>query len=374
MSTLAPELWFHIIQLATPFYIISDYIPFEEQRTPRHDDILRDKRSFALVCKTWNRIVSPMLAEDIRFVRPQEPHLKSFVLGSVTIEPRGHLVRRLQLAYSHEPDSVASLLASCPNIEYLRRPYSSAKYPIHHPSFANCLRFTSLTRLDWFCVARKTDSHETMHTTAALHSLVDVMKQSPNLRYLSISGKGSHWPLVPLTHPNVQTLRIGRLPLRLDESVSRWNFPSIQYLILEHLPTECLRKFSRQVHTVEFAPRLCLRRDNSIRSLNLNAKENVRRINCSVLFFPRLWRGEYHHVREIGLDLRVTEIFAQQGENSLWTAIRSQLSWFDGSEGCGFVHAELIEFHGDWSRWEKKEEFIEFKEVLKARGTELRYL
>jgi len=377
---LPPELWEYIIRLAVPFFIVSDYLPFEEQRIPRHDDLLREKCAFALVCKTWNQIVSFMLAEDIRFVRPQEHYLRSIVFGSATIEPRGHHIRKLQLAYSYIPrhgsDSVASLLSSCPNIEYLYRPCPIAEYPIHHPRFTNIPWLTNLTRVDWFCVVYRMDLDNPAYAAVVLHSLVDVVNQSPNLRYLTIWGKGLSWPVVPLTHPNIQTLRVGNLPDNLDICVASWKFPSLHHLILEHLPTKCIRAFSRQVHTVEFAPRLSFRRDGSFLLLDLNANPNLRRINFSVLFFPQAhaWRGEYRHVREIGLNLCLTEFFWQQGEKSLWPAIKGQLSWLSGCEGSGFVHADLIELHGDWSRWEEEEEFIRFKEVLRTRGAELRYL
>ena len=372
--SLPPELWIHIIRLAVPFFIVSDYFPFEEQRIPRHDDVLREKCSFALVCKSWNQIVSPMLAEDIRFVRPQEPYLKTFMSGSAAVEPRGHRTRRLQLTYSHVSghgeDRLASLFSSCPNIEHLYRPYPSAGCPIHHPSFANIPQLLNLTRVDWACVTRGADA------AIVLHSLVDVVNHSPNLRYLSIWGERSSWPVVPLTHPNIQTLRVGNLPNNLDVCVARWEFPSLHYLILESLPAECIRIFSRQVHTVEFAPRLSLRRDGSILMLDLNAKPNLRRINFSVLFFsrPRVLNAEYHHIHEIGVNLCLKEVFGQQDHRSLWTMIKGQLPWLRGREGCGFVHADLIELHGDWGHWEEEAEFIDVKEILKARGAELRYM
>lgn len=234
----------------------------------------------------------------------------------------------------------------------------------------------NLTRVDWFCVTHGSDLDNPAYAAIVLHSLVDVINHSPNLRYLTVWGKGLSWPMVPLTHPNIQTLRLGNLPNNLDVCVAAWNFASLHHLILEDLPTECIRNFSRQVHTVEFAPRLSLRRDGSIFLLDLNSKPNLRRINFSLLFFPqvRAWHGEYHHVREIGLNLCLTEIFWQQGERSLWPAIKGQLSWLSGCEGPGFVHANLIELHGDWSQWEEEEEFTNIKKSLKARGAELRYL
>lgn len=380
--SLPPELWVYIIRLAAPFFIVSDYIPFEEQRIPQHNDVLREKCTLALVCKSWNRMVSLMLAEDIRFVRPREPYLESFVFGSPTVEPRGHHTRRLQLAYSYIPglggriDSIASLLSSCPNVECLHRPYPSTEYPTHHPSFTNIPQLQNLTRVDWFCVAHGTNHNDPTYTATALHSLVDIVNHSPNLRYLSISGKGSSWPVVPLAHPNIQTLRVGSLPGNLDVCIAEWRFPLLSHLILEHLPTECIRIFSQQVHTVEFAPRLFLRRDESILLLNLNAKPKIRRINFSILFFPqaRSWHGKYRHVREIGLDLRLTEVFGQQGQRSLWTTIKGQFSWLSSCEGHGFVNVDLVELHGDWSRWEEEEEFSNFKVMLKAKGTKLRYL
>jgi len=131
---------------------------------------------------------SPMLAEDFRFVRPHEPHLKSFVLGSPTVDPHGHLVRGLQLAYYHIPRGG----------QMNPRPYSS-QFTTAEPTRMRRRTLRLRYAPEWI---------------SWVNLLISCSVSPPQER-----DRPGHW-FNP--HPNTQTLKIGSPPTDSDPCTPRW--------------------------------------------------------------------------------------------------------------------------------------------------------
>ncbi|KAI0275316.1 hypothetical protein BC834DRAFT_815790 [Gloeopeniophorella convolvens] len=240
---LPPELWLLILTHAAEHQdpLQPYYEPFHSagcaisSETSVDAVSLKNRHALGLVCKQWRGLIVKQLYQDIRVGR-RGAALLATLQRKETHEGHqyGRLVRRMVLPYSSTETRTnhalpaLDILRACPQLEVLIRPPTVAwlqlpqfDFTTESPSFPN------LKRLDWW-------HHDYASRSGGINNLGDVLRNAPNLEYLSICDDGRSVPArqkcMQLSH--LKVLRVQRVMPMFAQRVCLWDMPSLTHLIL----------------------------------------------------------------------------------------------------------------------------------------------
>lgn len=268
-SQLPPELWIIVFRWATypsDGYPAPYYEPFCAS-SETFDEPLKTKRALVQVCRLWQALATAFLYEDVR-IRHGWASLKTVLTEHHRIgdEPfqgpsLGRFVRRLELPYPQtatekpgDTHDVVEILASCPSLKTLVRPFFGAPaYSVRYEFPAEIMSLSSLTRLEWW-------HYNNAARSGGINSLTDVLRNAPSLQFLVLGGDfwmNSMHLDPPIRLPALTTLRLKRINALFVWQIRRWELPSLVHIIADFLADhggleELWLHFGSQLCTVEF--------------------------------------------------------------------------------------------------------------------------
>ncbi|KAG0702746.1 hypothetical protein DFH29DRAFT_488227 [Suillus ampliporus] len=262
---LPPELWLSIIRLAIysqPVFEFSTFEPFVasfERQNKEEAGGLAVRYAVMQVCRLWRDFALGSLYEDV-MVRHWAPALVEELGKICGGEQLGKYVRRLELPYPHtgtatntSSDFALQILQSCPGLETLVRPFMPGlPDPIRYAFPTRSHPFPNLKRLEWW-------HYSDAARSGGINSLIDVLRYSPNLKYLIVGGEMNSAPSADnaLVLPALTTLRVRRINVLFVQRICQWQLPSLVHVVaefpLEHDGLDVIwRVFGARLCTVEF--------------------------------------------------------------------------------------------------------------------------
>jgi len=399
--TLPTEIWKLIFRFATTTPDLdythhdSAYTPFQPTLVDQMDTVMdvsgpllkaniRFKARLVFVCKHWKALASEFLYEDVRIQNSQQTRSFLDTLERSAKEMRseglGKYVRRLQLPPSNVNEDLSrptdvrlvDIINCCTNLEILTKP------PYHDGT--DDLRFwwglttlahdgrpklASLKRLDWFAGFREENSP----TEIQIQRLVDLIRESPNLRYLCLSGNPSNILLRIRPIPKLTTLRFGLIPT--VDGISRHDVPELTTFIAHpsilYLKAPFLGLIGQQLHAIELT---CHSQRSSV---------STRDIEDFFKCCPNLLEFSFHlgfpHLSEIRsfqhLSITCIRLHVDRYPRVTLAKLPKQ---FGIVAGRSFPALKRVVLHGDWSLLRQEESFQTFRETLLNRGCVLEYV
>lgn len=269
-SQIPPELWVIVFRWATypsNGYPAPYYEPFRAS-LETFDEPLKTKRTLVQVCRLWRALATVFLYEDVR-IRHGSGNLKTVLADHRRIDNEplqghslGRFVRRLELPYTQtvteklgDTYDVVEILASCPSLETLVRPFlGEPPYSVRYEFPAEIVSLSSLTRLEWWHYSNAARS-------GGVNSLTDVLRNAPSLQFLALGGEfwmNSMHLDPPIRLPALTTLRLKRVnALFVWQVIKRWELPSLVHVVADY-PADrggldkLWLHFGSQLCTVEF--------------------------------------------------------------------------------------------------------------------------
>jgi hypothetical protein len=346
---LPPELWIQIFRWATaPAEVepkdVSTFMPFQSVKwnVPlRHQ--LSTKRTLVLVCRQWRHLGIKFLYEVIvlrHHVQALEQALRRGYGKWVRVaelvcachnKHRNHLGRPAV-------SQVTEILRLCPNLRTLTRPATVDPcvielHPAHFP-------LPSLHHVFWW-------NPHFVHGVP-INSLLDVLGNSPNVRYLAVGGDAYlpdiHGRLLHL--PHLTTLRLRRLSSSYLWQVARWSLPNLAHVVLEVVSLaqsldSLWDAFGHQLHTIELGCVLRFLVDDRITSI-LKQCPNLRVLNYYINF-TSIPENPFQHslLKQIGLHAAQNSFDAHLE----WRHLEQHFTLFAHP---GLPALEKVVLYGDW--------------------------
>ncbi|EDR08346.1 uncharacterized protein LACBIDRAFT_326719 [Laccaria bicolor S238N-H82] len=271
------ELWLEIFYCATGATCVDDgvdYVPFaaiplEERRdSPRVERrCFATKRNLLLVCKAWNALATETVYRTIRICRGTNTLLDSLNMDTSSDKPgggNGRFVRNVEIGSGTQdfdpfnPTIVAQILAHCPGMVSLTRPFAfdgvilaickvrvgdGSRQSSHMQVIPHFPTLSALRRVDWWLPKTAVPSrHSDLSSTELFRDLLgDIIKHAPNLQYLTIGGpshsyiSGERYSFAPiLSLHNLTTLRL-ECDVQFDNgrlSATTWQLPNLTHLLV----------------------------------------------------------------------------------------------------------------------------------------------
>ncbi|CDO73565.1 hypothetical protein BN946_scf185014.g35 [Trametes cinnabarina] len=385
MPSLPVELWLEVFRWATltrssHALYATKYCPFETSTAAvyhDYDEAKWTKRALSLVCKRWRAWTAPLLYEDIVLPLADLP-LNRMLLGNdehredeTAILPCAHWVRRVRLPYSSTivnapppfPIEAVRVLESCYSVEVLVRTTDTLS-PLAFEFDTGCPPLPSLKRLDWW-------HHNDAARTGGINSLPHVLKNAPNIEYLSIGGEmWPHFlnePAVHLSH--LSTLHLRRLNAFFVLQMSRWSLPSLQHVIFDQIQNADIywpfwQSFGAQIRTVELGVSLKFYVHDFL-PLVFSGCPKLEELNYHVLFtrVPRIDRPQ-ESIATIGLHA-LSNGFFRVGSPEFWSHLRQHFEAFTKQT---FPALRRIKLYGEWAAVANDGEFEHLAKPLHERG------
>ncbi|EDR08347.1 uncharacterized protein LACBIDRAFT_326720 [Laccaria bicolor S238N-H82] len=347
------ELWLEIFYYATVGECVDDgidYVPFaaiplQERDSPRVERrCFATKRNLLLVCKAWNALATETVYRTIRICHGTNTLLDSLDMdtsGEKAGGGNGRFVRNIEINSRVQdfdpfnPTIVAQILAQCPGMVSLARPFASAGMNLaickvragnhgslessHTQVIPHFPTLSALRRVDWWLPVTMPSRHRDSgpSSTEVFHDLLgDIIKHAPNLRYLTIGGpphsyissqQYSSSPVLSLR--NLTTLRL-ECDVLFDNgnlTATTWQLPNLTHLLVggsysvatpvieacgSHLKVlEIIRKSSRNMGT--FVPAMFhdfLSRASSLEEFNFPLDSYVEDYRPLPLVYPSTLR------------------------------------------------------------------------------------
>ncbi|TBU49158.1 hypothetical protein BD309DRAFT_948228 [Dichomitus squalens] len=378
--TLPIELWLQIFRWATldtwtHALYATDYSPFEAINVNIGTAESRyTKRALVFVCKRWRRWATPLLYEDIFIPRTYPSLYRMLRYGEdwgdgFIIPPCANLVKRAQLPYSSTVTSsplalnALSVIKLCTSLEVLVR-IADTPSPVVYDFATDCPSLPSLKRLDWW------HSNEAARS-GGINSLAHVLGVAPNLTYLSIGGE--IWPnylnTPPVHLPHLTTLRFRRVNAFFVLKLCRWQLPSLENVLFDHVPGPELfwplwAAYGGQVRTIELGL-----------SLKFYVLDFLDYIFAGCTGLEKLnFYVHFTHVAPINRpqeSLRIVGMhghpnsFYRVGSGEYWAHLeRHFLAWSQPA----FPALKTVVLYGDWNAVINEEEFDRVAKPLRDKG------
>ena len=268
------ELWLEIFYYATVGTRVDDgvdYVPFaaiplQERDSPRVErSCFATKRNLLLVCKAWNALATETVYRTIRICHETNTLLDSLHMDTSSEKAgggNGRFVRnveinsRVQDFDPFNPTIVAQILAQCPGMVSLSRPFafdgmnlaickvrvSDGSQQNPYPVIPHFPALSALRRVDWWLPLTMPSRHSDYLSTEVFRDLLgDIIGHAPNLRYLTIGGPPSSYissqhysPSPVLCLPNLTTLRL-ECDVEFDHgnlTAMTWQLPNLTHLLV----------------------------------------------------------------------------------------------------------------------------------------------
>ncbi|KAL7283622.1 hypothetical protein ACG7TL_003057 [Trametes sanguinea] len=382
-SSLPVELWLEIFRWATltpstHALYATKYLPFDVMAVHGSDEAKSTKRALSLVCKQWRAWTEPLLYEDIVIPMADLPLgdrmplcAPSYREDKTATLPCAHWVRRVQLPYSSttvtspppSPIKAVEVLASCQSVEVLVRTADTFS-PMAFEFETDCPPLPSLKRLDWW-------HHNEAARTGGINSLSHVLKNAPNLEYLSIGGE--LWPHFmnepPVCLPRLTTLHLRRVNAFFVLQMSRWSLPALEHVVFDQIQNADVywpfwKVFGTQVRTVELGVSLKFYIRDFL-SFVFSGCPNLEELNYYVLFthVPQVEHPQ-ESIRTIGLHA-FSNAFFRIGSPEFWSQLRQH---FEAFTKANFPSLRRIKLYGEWTPIVKDAEFELLVRPLRDRG------
>ncbi|KAH7923896.1 hypothetical protein BV22DRAFT_551122 [Leucogyrophana mollusca] len=374
LAPLPPEIWIHIIRLATlpasDLGVAHAYRPFRTSHDAIDRSSLQTKRTVVQVCRLWRALATPMLYEDID-VRHNPRTLRGIIDTGDPEQPGyGRWVRRLELPYTHtetathnSTSGVLEVLKSCHGLETLIRPFSRAPLgSIRYEFSADIVPMPSLKRLEWW-------HHNDAARTGGVNSLVDVLPHTPNLQYLAVGGEwwmSSGKPgAAPLELPALTTLRLWRLNPFFLWLICRWSLPSLTHVIVD-FPTEYgalggfWEVYGPHLTTLELGKNVAFLLDDQITSF-LRACPNLTTLNYVIHFtrYPHITAS--HPLRCIGIHSAPCAMLDDRSSDAYWDHLNGHFDFIS----CPLLpELRKVVLYGDWQWICEEARFKAFRRAL----------
>lgn len=307
MLQLPQELWLHIFRLATSnaqYYDAElDYAAFQAIPISDITDTIQAsldvKRTLLLVCKAWRAIALEIVYEVVRIshgtarLRIELDRSRDDAVlarGQVGDPPSestaqvpstyGHWVKRIEIGpiiFDFDPlnpDQIPELLKRCPRVETIVRTHVPVYRPrpnlplsrVRNTEGNSFPSLPSLKRIDWAFAGYGPCPRNGLYGRFGL--LHDLLRASPNLRYLSFSNPDPQipwWsdrfddPPLPTTLSSLNTLRWeSSMPTTSLTGVfgTHWLVPNLTNLVTHPFASELhigiLQPLGAQLQVVEF--------------------------------------------------------------------------------------------------------------------------
>ncbi|TBU65535.1 hypothetical protein BD310DRAFT_911518 [Dichomitus squalens] len=285
------------------------------------------------------------------------------------IPPCANLVKRAQLPYSSTVTSsplalnALSVIKLCTSLEVLVR-IADTPSPVAYDFATDCPSLPSLKRLDWW------HSNEAARS-GGINSLAHVLGVAPNLTYLSIGGE--IWPnylnTPPVHLPHLTTLRFRRVNAFFVLKLCRWQLPSLENVLFDHVPGPELfwplwAAYGGQVRTIELGL-----------SLKFYVLDFLDYIFAGCTGLEKLnFYVHFTHVAPINRpqeSLRIVGMhghpnsFYRVGSGEYWAHLeRHFLAWSQPA----FPALKTVVLYGDWNAVINEEEFDRVAKPLRDKG------
>ncbi|KAK7693756.1 hypothetical protein QCA50_003328 [Cerrena zonata] len=343
LPALPTEIWLEIFRWATltPHLIYlhaTTYHPFQVIRLEPSYDCAKPELSFAVksaisqVCKLWNELTKNLLYEDIIISGVHRiSDMKHQLLGKSINEedatPWHHKVQRIYLPFastitmaklSNIPDVIDILRHCAPTLTTLYRTAPSTDFGRGHMLIyefpaGDCPPLPNLKRLDWW-------HNDGAARTGGINSLVHVLKEAPNIRYLTLGGHVASVLFLagPVELPDLATLRLLDMSMTFMFNLSTWSLPSLRNLVLETVrPIQPFwETFGTQLRTVELSKHLGYITNTSVIPSILNGCPNLEQLNYYVEFtsMPEVPPNKLHtSLAVVGLNLQAAQMPQVEG-------------------------------------------------------------
>ncbi|KAG2154577.1 hypothetical protein DEU56DRAFT_769250 [Suillus clintonianus] len=375
---LPPELWLSIIRWATypqPGFHASTFQPFlgsfdHDSSNKGEVDAVAVKRAVVQVCRLWRDLALSILYEDVK-VGLAADSLAEALGRTYEGGQLGRCVRRLELPYpatgtatNTSSDLALQILQFCPGLETLVRPFNpgppdSVRYEFptrSHP-------FLNLKRLEWW-------HFNDAARSGGINSLMDVLRHSPNLQYLSVGGEmWTHSTRDVLELPALKTLRLKRINPLFVHQICQWRLPSLAHVVVD-FPLEqnaldaIWQVFGARLCTVEFARHVGFLLSDQITRF-LRGCPQVKTFNYFLNFTsPPPIFDQPCALQCISLHAypchMVTDMITASQER-----IRLHLAFLSRSS---FPSLRRIILYGDWGSMLADPRFTEFTQTMNSRG------
>ncbi|EDR08612.1 uncharacterized protein LACBIDRAFT_326782 [Laccaria bicolor S238N-H82] len=272
------ELWLEIFYYATIGTCVDDgvnYVPFAAIPFQERDSLRVERRCFAtkrnllLVCKAWNALATETAYRSIRICHGTNTLLDSLYMDTTSSEKagggNGRFVRnveinsRVQDFDPFNPTIVAQILAQCPGMVSLARPFAydgtnlvickvrvgdSSQQSSHLQVIPHFPTLSALRRVDWWLPLTMPPRRFDLSSTELFQDLLgDIINHAPNLRYLTLGGPAnsfifSQQPFSSITPilslHNLTTLRL-ECDVRFGHSnltARTWQLPNLTHLLV----------------------------------------------------------------------------------------------------------------------------------------------
>ncbi|KAJ6485559.1 hypothetical protein C8R45DRAFT_869791 [Mycena sanguinolenta] len=245
---LPPEIWLHVFLFATsvpytPKLYEIQYHPFhnrpQEQERVTLDLANQTILALSLVCREWNVWAMQFMFETLHLSWYGSQKLRECLQRSVAGVSWGQRTRRLELSViEHEhPDNPvlpADIFLLCPNIEVLVKCDDDLL-----PHSMQGVDLARLKRFDWYYAWYRDGDHqfatEDDDASRGQSFLKDVVKNAPNLEYLSLIKRFRGVPRFPLSPsdlvlPVLVTLHLESIGLDVCSEIVTWSFPQLRVL------------------------------------------------------------------------------------------------------------------------------------------------
>ena len=269
------ELWLEIFYYATVGTCIDDgvdYVPFAAIPLQKRDSpgfkqrCFATKRNLLLVCKAWNALATETMYRTIRICHGTNELLDALYLNTPSEKARGgngRFVRNVEINSivqdfdPFNPTIVAQILAQCPGIVSLTRPFAlddvnlaickvrvsdGSQQSPHTQVIPRFPTLSALRRVDWSLPFTILSGRSDLPSTEVCDDLLgDIIKHAPNLRYLTIGGPPrsyislQHHSFPPiLSLRNLTTLRL-ECDVHFDHgklTATTWQLPNLTHLLV----------------------------------------------------------------------------------------------------------------------------------------------
>ncbi|KAI0027961.1 hypothetical protein K488DRAFT_59983 [Vararia minispora EC-137] len=379
---LPAELWLQIFKLAasSPETCFSaKYAAFE----PTADDAetiesacLAVKHSIVLVCRAWCALGTEMLYEDVH-IHHGVPALER-TFQSPAYADLQKRVRRAVLPYSQTqtrtycPLPAVSILAHCPRLEVLVRPYRRRALFPQFEFAAEVPPLPNLKRLEWW------HDNAASHT-GGINALDDVLRNAPQLEYLTFSGQMFLTSLKQQYHlrlPALTTLRLRAVNAIAIRQLIVWSLPALSHLVLDDPPADpraldlLWEAYSDQIRVAELGRCVHFLADDSIRRL-LSACRGLRELNYRIAYTAVPDLSEFtHSAPHLGLcrvGMHAVDCVPNApGSKALWEHIRNNFEAYDAQAFPAL--REFVLYGEEWQMLRDDRRFCTIDDMVRARG------
>lgn len=326
------------------------------------------------VCASWKQLVGPLLYADVR-IRHGRLQLKSTLAGSDTQEPCGKFVRRLVLPYSQTATPRAQaetfaldILKECTRLETIVRPRRDQMDSLQWEFPAPDMTLESVTRLEWW-------HYNDAARTGGINSFQDVLRRTPNLRYLSIGG--DLWltftgATSPVCLPHLTTLQLHRMNVLFFPLICRWEMPALTNVVVSASSQGIEGFWDTQgvnLQLVEFGDHLRFFVHDEM-SLVLEKCPNLKTLQYYVFFMSKCqYLGRHSAITTVGLHAHPCSLFNPDDESTA-QHVGAHLTFISAS----FPHIQQLHLYGDWTPFTNAPQFLDTYALLISRGVSVIFI